>query len=381
MQPLRPQPGSSIDPKDAVGRARTTERALRELAHGNNLALTDPRRMGKTVWIDLFCDRPDGIVAVKIDYEGVISSSEFLLRTVHGLRPHLGTLRRATKAIGAFFDGFEGSVGPVSVKRGVSTKTPTDLLTEAIRAVDVNLEDQRLVIAMDEVPIAIANITKAEGPDQAHHVLQVLRNLRDSRAINWIVCGSIGFHHVLRGCGATEGAINDLVNLPLGPLDEDDARLLAHRLLLGIGREPRPPHLDDVLHAMERESGSIPFLIHKLAHLLHQGRGPTTPAHVGEAFTAFVEDRDESRAVTHLLTRLEPLYGARAPSAHAVLDAIAVDGPMTASDLDAVARPRTDIREILDDLIDDHYLLTSAGSLRWRYDVLRRIWVHRKGLT
>jgi hypothetical protein len=38
--------------------------------------------MGKTVWLDLFCADPgDGLVAVKIDHEGVRTSEEFLLRT------------------------------------------------------------------------------------------------------------------------------------------------------------------------------------------------------------------------------------------------------------------------------------------------------------
>ena len=36
---------------------------------------------------------------------------------------------------------------------------------------------------------------------------------------------------------------------------------------------------------------------------------------------------------------------------------------------------------MLDDLVDDHYLIERKGAMSWRYDVLRRIWVHRRRLT
>ena len=83
LKPLRPQPGSTIDPGNAVGRRAVTARAREELRSGSNLGVNDPRRMGKTVWLDVFCAEPgDGFAAVKIDYEGVCTAEEFLLRTV-----------------------------------------------------------------------------------------------------------------------------------------------------------------------------------------------------------------------------------------------------------------------------------------------------------
>ena len=136
MDPLFPQPGSTIDPRNAVGRAATTARARDELRSANNLALTDPRRMGKTVWLDLFCTDPgDGLTSVKIDYEGVQTSEEFLTRTVAALSAHRGLPRHAASKLKALFEGIEIE-GPVKVKVGVSTRTPTDLLSEAIRSVD-----------------------------------------------------------------------------------------------------------------------------------------------------------------------------------------------------------------------------------------------------
>jgi hypothetical protein len=89
LEPLRPQPGSTIDPRNAVGRQAVTARARNELLADNNLCVNDPRRMGKTVWLDVFCDQPgEGFDAVKIDFEGVQTVNEFLLRAVTELRGH-----------------------------------------------------------------------------------------------------------------------------------------------------------------------------------------------------------------------------------------------------------------------------------------------------
>ena len=222
LRPLLPQPGSTIDPRNAVGRRRTTERARRESRAGNNLGLNDPRRMGKTVWLDLFCADPgDGLEAVKIDFEGVSTCEAFLVRTVSALSKHQALPVQAMRKITALFDNVEIS-GPLGVKVGVSTRPPNDLLDETVQSVDDHLDDAvLLVIAMDEVPIAIGNIAGKEGPEAANQLRQTLRGLRRRGSrLRWIVCGSIGFHHILRKCDATEGLVNDLINLPLGPMDE-----------------------------------------------------------------------------------------------------------------------------------------------------------------
>jgi hypothetical protein len=373
MQPLYPQPGSTIDPRNAVGRRATIARASRDLRAGNNLGLNDPRRMGKTVLLDVFCATPpDGLLAVKIDYEGVGSTEEFLTRTVEKLRSHAGTGRRAVAALGSLFDNLEVGAGPVAIKVGVASKGPTALLIETVHAVARHLDGKTLVIAMDEVPIAIGNIATKQSPEDAHQLLQALRSLRkESNAVRWIVCGSIGFHHVLKTCGATTGVINDLTNLPLGPLDDGDAEELAHRLLLGIERVPNAADGQRTLGALVSVTGGVPFLIHSLAHWLQDhGSGPLVEADVAAAYQGWLDDKDGSRAVTHLVTRVDELYRDRADAAKAVLDLVAASGPTPVVELDAGG--------VLDDLVDDHYLILRGATVEWRYDVFRRMWTHRR---
>lgn len=374
VRPLLPQPGSTIDPRDAVGRGAVTKRARELMLGDNNLAISDPRRMGKTVWLDLFCARPGhGFEAVKIDFEGVQTAEQFLIRAVTSLRLHSSLPRQVVTKLKALFDNVEVTGGPVAIKTGVSTRTPTDLLDETIRSVDAHLSDSvLLVIAMDEVPIAIANIARSEGPAAAHQLLQTLRGLRRTGSrLRWIVCGSVGFHHVLRQCHATEGVINDLVSLPLGPLETAEARELAQRLLLGIQRTGS----EDAVTSFVEHSGAIPFLLHALAHRLHEsGAGPVTADDVALAFRQFMDDRDDSRAVTHLLARVDLLYAHTATLAEAILDRVAMEVATSTVDLAADNR-------VLDALIDDHYLLEHDRIVSWRYDVLRRIWIHRRRLT
>jgi hypothetical protein len=341
------------------------------LREGNNLLLNDPRRMGKTVWLDMLCLNPgEGLTAVKIDYEGVQTSEGFLLRTVEGLSSHRGIPSKARDGFKAVFERVE-TIGPLTLKAGVIARSRTELLAETIRNVDDHLPDGTiLVIAMDEVPIAISNVAANEGPDAAGQLLQTLRQLRrrDSK-LRWIVCGSIGFHHVLRHCNSTEGAVNDLINLPLGPLEPEEAKELAGRLLLGIER----PGGADVVDALVEQAGAIPFLLHALTHRLDDtGDGPVGVDQVTEAFLDFLDERDESKAVTHLLTRLKPHYQERTKAAEELLDRVAKDGSIGASGHDPA---------LLDDLIDDHYLTEKRGSISWRYDVLREIWFHRRRLS
>lgn len=382
--PLRPLPGSSLDPRDVVGRDDVIREAMEQLRGGTNLLLSDPRRMGKTALLDRLCHLAgDGVDAIKIDYEGVTSVEEFVRRTMRGLKAHRGVWSRVSGAVTAYVKEVDLEQGGLTLKGAFVHKDPATLLTDVIDGVGSRIEEGRmLVIAMDEVPLAIDNILAEQGAEKALALLQALRHARRShpRTVGWIVTGSIGFHHVLRRCGATEGVVNDLVSLPLGPLTEPDARFLARCLLLGIGHDAND---SDVIGAMVRDSGRIPFLLHTLAHHVAYPKAALSADDITAAFEAFVDDRDQSRAVTHFLSRLDPNYGEHAPAAYQVLDALARDDAQTMDDLlntvtQLASFDRERLLAVMDDLQDDHYLVRRSGSWQWRYPVLRRIWRRRR---
>jgi len=380
-QAIPPMPGAKGDPvRHFVGRASTTLRAERQLAAGINLSLTDPRRMGKTWWLEHFCATTTAFMPVYIDYQGITTREEFLVRTAQALGQQRSLPAKVRSLLTSLFENIEEvGAGPVTIKTGVRSQTPTALLVSTVLAVDSNAEDKPVLVCMDEVPWAIRNITQNEGPQAASELLQALRAIRaDGKHLRWIVCGSIGFHHVLRHCGATTGDINDLINLPLGPLEPDDAVELGHRLFLGADiRE-----LGKAAEVLADRCGRVPYLMHAVALRLEETHRGQSIGHdeVHQAFTDYVDDRDDSRPLTHLLERLDTNYGDNTHLAMQILDHLALtDRPVTLAELSSThASARLGV--VVDNLVDDHYLHGVDGGLMWRYDVLRYIWVRRQRL-
>lgn len=380
-QPIPPMPGAKGDPvRHFVGRAGTTLRAERQLAAGINLSLTDPRRMGKTWWLEHFCATTTAFMPVYIDYQGITTREEFLVRTAQALGQQRSLPAKVRSLLTSLFENIEEvGAGPVTIKTGVRSQTPTALLVSTVLAVDSNAEDKPVLVCMDEVPWAIRNITQNEGAQAASELLQALRAIRaDGKHLRWIVCGSIGFHHVLRHCGATTGDINDLINLPLGPLEPDDAVELGHRLFLGADiRE-----LGKAAEVLADRCGRVPYLMHAVALRLEETHRGQSIGHdeVHQAFTDYVDDRDDSRPLTHLLERLDTNYGDNTHLAMQILDHLALtDRPVTLAELSSThASARLGV--VVDNLVDDHYLHGVDGGLMWRYDVLRYIWVRRQRL-
>lgn len=384
MRPIKPQPGSASDPSSFVGRVEPTRLARQWLNDGQNLIVADPRRMGKTQWMRHLARTATEFTCVVIDYEGTQTAAEFLTRTA-------GELARTDQLPGKFrttmktwFQGVdEVNLGFVTLHPNMTGKSPTDILGQLVKNLDRTAAgSQPVLVLMDEVPLAIRNIVRNESPEAARLVLQVLRQLRQgSSNVRWVVCGSIGFHHVLTSCGATEGDLNDLTNLPLGALTTDEATELGHRLLLGIGcANPT----QEAVQALAEECGRIPFLMHKIASTLTPD-AVMTESRIRVAFLDFLDDRDDSRAVTHFLTRLDDNYSPHTTLARKTLDLLASDrAALSPKDLrihpELAGLDLTEFDIVLDLLTDDHYLVKTRGKLSWKYDVLRRIWAHRRDL-
>jgi hypothetical protein len=379
--PIKPQPGSADNPADFVGRAAVDALARQRLKQGVNLLLGDPRRMGKTFWMKhFFATTEEDFKSIHIDYEGVRTSEEFLLRTVRALGSAKSLPKRAREALSGIFDNFgtvEGAAFGVSLKIGVKGRSATSILEQVIDTLGSapDKAGKGWLIGMDEVPLAILNIAR-DKPEDARALLQTLRYLRqDKPNVAWIVAGSIGFHHVLPSAASTEGELNDLVDLPLGPLDEADAGRLTLRLIAGIDRSAGP----DAEAAMARCAGGIAHLIHEIAHLIddQSGSGPVTGDEIDAAFRSYLDDLDRSRPFAHLEQRIKEYYGKDSRQARAILDALAAK-PRPIAELRADCGPGERFDEVLSLLRSDHYVFVNGGEAAWRYEPLRRIWAERR---
>lgn len=378
LQPITPQPGNDRDPANFVGRVEMTERARSRLQVGANLILTDPRRMGKTFWMRTFAEREQQFHTYFIDYEGTRTVSEFLTKTAEALITNCSLPTRARKQLATIFDNCELTLakGPIAVKKHFRQTSPHDLLRRVLTSLAADDRDTIPLVMMDEVPLAINNIAKNEGPDSADEVLQTLRTLRsDASKIRWIVTGSVGFHHVLRRIDATQGILNDLESLPLGPLAQIEAEELAKRLLLGI----KQPTIENVVNELIEVSGGIPFLLHKIVKTLEERHANVIKPHeVRECFEDFIDDPDEFNWFEHYLTRMPLNYGTRAYIADEVLRKTLSEAHEWI--LSSSLTPDDDAADILEDLIKDHYLERRGLSVRWRYPALQYIWARKKGV-
>jgi len=388
LRPITPQPGSADEPADFVGRKETTDQARRKLLAGTDLLLSDPRRMGKTYWMKYYGATTPDFTVVFADYEAVRTAQEFLLSTIDAFHQVSGLASHTHTWLSTLLDNveIEASPGPVRIRKTLENSSSAKLLTTVVTGLDDRLSSEKrpVLMCMDEVPMAIQAIVNGpDGPMTARTLLQLLRKLRQStKNIRWIVAGSIGFHHVLRQCQTTVGVLSGLDNLPLGPLNYEDAVELTQRLFLGIGRSGD----HSAIMRMVENTGGVPYLIQKLASAIQfpsidiPKQGSITQTIIDEVFEAWIDDRDESRDVTHFLTRVEDYYGEDSPLAHHILRAVLHAGTMQRAELPGSVRASEHLDQIIEDLIADHYLVAHGPDLTWRYPVIRHIYARRNGI-
>lgn len=378
LRPITPQPGTDRDPDNFVGRVEMTTRARERLLAGSNLLLTDPRRMGKTFWMRTFAAQEQSFHSYFIDYEGTKTVDEFLIKTAEALIRDRSLPLRARKQLETIFDNGEISLskGPLAIKGYFQQTPPYHLLTRVLSALENEDSKTIPIVMMDEVPMAINNIAVHEGTGSAEQLLQTLRALRqETSRIRWIVTGSIGFHHVLRKINTTQGVLNDLNPVPLGPLADKEAEELASRLLLGIEQ----PLIDTVINELVKVTGGVPFLLHNVVKMLGEGpRNVTRPCDVHDCFEDFIDDPDQFYGLEHFLTRMPSNYDGRARITDDILRKALSETNVWVS-IDSLA-PNEETAATLDDLVKDHYLERRGLSVRWRYPVLQYIWARKKGV-
>ena len=375
LRPITPQPGSDHNPANFIGQVEMTTQARKRLQTGSNILLTDPRRMGKTFWMRTFAAREQSFHAYFIDYEGTHTVNDFLIKTAEALIEDCSLPTKARKALGAIFKNAEVafSTKALAVKSHFQQTSPHDLLKRVVTSLEN--EDSKMIpiVMMDEVPMAINNIAVHEGTGSAEKLLQTLRALRqETSRIRWIVTGSIGFHHVLREINTTQGVLNDLTPVSLGPLADNEAEELASCLLLGIEQ----PLIESVVNELIEVSGGIPFLLHTVAAKLgHQHGNVVKPSDVRECFEDLVDSPDDLNWFKHNRGRITQNYGTRARIANEILRKTLSETNMWVTTDSLV--PDDKAADTLEDLVNDHYLERQGLSVRWRYPAFQYIWARK----
>ena len=407
LKPIIPNPGAERDPSNFVGRADSTQHALDMLEAKQNILLSDPRRMGKTFWMQTFAHQLNEgkqYKAVFVDYQGVNSIEEFLTKTARELSNMKSLPNKFSDRLPVFFENIDASLslGPLTLKETVraSGKTPIEVMEEILTLLDHDLGNENkktmLVIIMDEVSDAVLSIAEHKGESEAKNLLKRLRHLRsNTNNIRWIIAGSIGFHHVQTIIKASSDVINDLSNLRFGPLTKHDAELLAKRLALGINR----PISDEALESVVTLTDAFPSLIQKLFGMMrYESDGssaaerPIEASEVEQKLSDFIDDRDQSQDVTHYVTRIDQYYGNNTDIAQKILDYLAQSTEQVSfEDIRATAEKalgskfeNNQLVAAYNNLLDDHYLVEQRAdsiiTVTWKYPILKRIYTRRRML-
>ena len=373
LEPLSPNAGGSGEPGDLVGRKVELAR-LHEAVRVGGAHVTGERRMGKT-WLvkKLQDDLADTVTAIYVSAE--TDSLELFSNRL------LQTLRQ-NRIVGKKIKAWEMKLGgEIKLNIGIAGLTLTAKATKHAGTAPEQLDVLDLLSSPENGPVVliideITHLCQALGPQGAREFLSGLRSRRQSGGPPLVISGSIGLHHALSDLRP----INDLWTVEVGPLATDDAVILAARLLKGIGVEPTPRLVAQIV----RGTSAIPYYIQAVVDQMRYRKDINVEAIIDECLTKNVWHTD------HYDTRLDDYYGAeRAACARAVLDIIAVsDIPLSIDIISSTMTARDpQLRLIRDEMLDlldmlekDHYLVREGDADRMSSALLSRIWRRRRRL-
>jgi len=371
LAPLSPNPGGPGDPASFVGRHAELAR-LKEAVSAGGAHVTGERRMGKT-WLvrKLQDDLSDTATAVYVSAE-TSDLARFEDRLLQELRRN-DLVKRNAKRWGLDLDAtVELKILGSGVTLSFGATRPGAEATR-VDALDLLASESGppVVLIIDE----ITELCRALGPKGAKEFLSGLRARRQAGGPPLVITGSIGLHHTLDDLSP----VNDLWTVNVGPLTDDEAVILATRLLLGIGAKPTRRLLADIV----RGTGGIPYYIQGVVDGFRNRGTLDVEAVITDALAHNTWDTE------HYLTRLPVNYGRKgAARARAILDlaatapgAVETDAILArlGADQPDLTTDRDELTDLLGKLEKDHYLVRQGTAEAMSSTMLSRIWrFHRR---
>ncbi|MEA2220138.1 MAG: hypothetical protein QOJ35_2764 [Solirubrobacteraceae bacterium] len=375
VSPLRPIPlnvGGPLAPEHVIGRTAEVADVFRSLA-SVGVVITGERRMGKTSLARVIARDAEirGWTVVWQSAEGFTSIAEFCEALIPRMTEVGGRLGTAVRAV---VRALKIELGPLRIDPRMADRLLDDVVSAAVGAAG-----QRLLLVIDELPLFVRELDRRHPGDGAA-ALHLLRRLRERHGdrLRMLCLGSVGFHHVARGA---LGALNDLERHRLGPLAPQDASYLARGIMLATSVSA--PNESELADAIGAAAEGVPFYVHRLvAQIVRRAPTTCTVATVGEIVEEALRPPDDPWELRHYRDRVRPYYGEDAPVAAAVLDALAptreavarreVESRVATSAAAPVDHDR--FRDVVERLVDDHYLVYDGDALRFAFDLVRRAW-------
>ncbi len=394
---MKTNPGGNIAPNNVIGRDRLIKR-LWETLDNQSALLVAERRIGKTTVIRKMEAEPTENTVIKVrDIEAVSSPTEFVERVTQDVAEHLGKFHKTARQLKSFVNSLSGAelnVNALGFKFPEMAAPHWKELLEKVMADLAEDNNQKVILIWDEMPWMLQKIIKTAGEREAMDLLDTLRGLRQTYAnLRMVYTGSIGLHHVitaLRDEGYVSSPVNDMRHIEMPPLNMQDAKELALKLIQGEGL--KCDLLDDTAECVAGLVDAVPFYIHHvIAKIADQGC-VASPENAQKIVKQSIADAQDPWDLEHYRSRLGEYYGNKAELARAVLDQLAQSQPLTREQLREqlkVARQFTndqlratiehdteEFRKILKLMQRDHYLAQDedTGAYRFRFDLIRNWW-------
>lgn len=376
MHPIPLNTGGPLAPEDVIGRERDVANVFRSL-ESVGVVITGERRMGKTSLARVVArDAVErGWTVGWQSAEGFTSVAELSEALINGMSASGGPLAQAMRAL---LKRLEITLGPLTIGPSLADRVLDDVVSAAVGAAD-----QRLLLIIDELPLFVRELDRRRPGDGAA-ALHLLRRLRQehSERLRMLCLGSVGFHHVARGA---LGALNDLDRHRLGPLELHDAAYLA-RCIFDWGGVPAARDDIKLAQTIADTVEGVPFYVHRLVGQILRGTPEAcTVATVRDIVSEALRPPDDPWELRHYRDRVRPYYGDDAPVAGAVLNALAPNpAALLPRDIEkrvataTVAPVEHDLLfDVIERLVDDHYLIYEGEALRFAFDLVRRAWLAR----
>ncbi len=260
--------GADFYPRDAV-----INKIYRRLDAGNHIFMSAPRRAGKTAIMRFMEDNPrKGYAFIYISVEDVNDMEEYfeILSEEIVESDAVSKLVKASKSAKSIFSRFADRVKKVKVMNieVETTAKEVPLFSDEFEKLMKNLDtsDFKIVMLIDEFPIALERIEKDLGVKEATEFLHVNRTIRQraKRGIQFVYTGSIGLPNIARQLNST-ATINDLSVIEVPALNPTQAKEFATKLLKNYKVKIK---VEVINYMLKRLKWLMPFFIQLIVQMI-----------------------------------------------------------------------------------------------------------------
>ncbi len=227
-----------IGPKIIIGNTATgdyyfprpeiEEMIWEEILKGNHVLIAAPRRVGKSsVMQAMLSKHPDNTRCIFENIQSIKSEVEYYQRFYELLVRCLNKFEKGMAWLHTFAKGINiEEVTVDGVKFGAKKNINFEEEIKKLLA-ETSKKQIQIVLLLDELPEVLLTLHKQKRDEEASHILDHLRALRQNMAIkghfSLVLAGSVGIQHVVKSIEGRISDLNDFNPVPFEPMNRAEA--------------------------------------------------------------------------------------------------------------------------------------------------------------